>query len=75
MGAHPAPLPTLSVRELIDLLAHTEEQLRLIRRGTTTTDPGPDAVHHLIRQQNQVIAELRRRRNGRAPNPKPTAPN
>lgn len=70
MGADHGPLATLTVRELIDMLAGTEGQIRLLRReasstglGTDHTDHGPKMVRALLRRQNQVIVELRRRRS------------
>jgi len=56
------PLVTLTVRELISLLAGTEEQIRSLRDGETSTDNSADQVRDLVHQQRQVIGELRRRR-------------
>ncbi|WP_137123513.1 hypothetical protein [Segeticoccus rhizosphaerae] len=75
MGTEHEALSTLTLRELIDLLADTEQRIRLLRRAATSTtghtplgrpdghDDGPEAVRHLLRQQNQIITELRRRRS------------
>ncbi|HET7386216.1 MAG TPA: hypothetical protein VFJ19_06065 [Nocardioidaceae bacterium] len=55
-------LPALSVRELIGVLADNEEQIRLLRRAGTGPDHRPETVRHLLREQNRIIGELRRRR-------------
>lgn len=56
------PLLTLTVRELISLLAQTEERLHRARDGQQSTDQPAEQVSDLVRQQHQVIRELRRRR-------------
>jgi hypothetical protein len=55
-------LVTLTVRDLICLLAETEEQICRVRDGETSTDECAAQVRELVHQQHQVIGELRRRR-------------
>jgi hypothetical protein len=59
----------LSVRELIAQLARTEDQIRMT--GQFDGGSGPEGLRQLLRQQDQLIAELRRRR---APCPREDAP-
>lgn len=65
MTARPDPASETGP-ELIDQVAHAEEQIRLLRREVSSTDPGtdhgPEVVRQLLRRQIHVIAELRRRR-------------
>ncbi|WP_154792706.1 hypothetical protein [Occultella kanbiaonis] len=64
-------LPILSVRELIAQLARTEDQIRLTGRFDAGSASSPDDLRQLLRQQDQLIAELRRRR---APCPREDSP-
>lgn len=62
------PLAALAIRELICLLAGTEDQIHRLRQEDANFDGRPDLLRRLLRQQNQVIGELRRRRAA-APSP------
>lgn len=55
------PMATLTVRELICLLAGTEEQIWRLCGGQASIDESHDTVRDLVREQDQVIGELRRR--------------
>ncbi len=55
-------LEVLTVRELIGLLACTEEQIGRLRTVNSNIDERTDTVDTLVRQQHEVLDELRRRR-------------
>lgn len=55
-------LITLTVRELIGLLAGTEEQIRRLRDGSASTAESEDQIRDLLRHQHHIVGELRRRR-------------
>lgn len=55
-----AILSTLTVRELLARLARTEEQLMLLR--LKRIELAPSSLRDLLRDQNRIVAELRRRR-------------
>lgn len=57
-GADGAGLASLTVRELIERLARTEEQLNLTQLRGMDHETVPD----LTREQERIIRELRRRR-------------
>lgn len=56
------PLADLAIRELISLLARTEDQLHRLGQEDVSLGGRPDLRRRLLRQQNEVIGELRRRR-------------
>lgn len=60
LGEDDAALARLTVRELIERLARTEEQLNLVR--LRNVDRKTRSIAELTRQQHTIIRELRRRR-------------
>ena len=60
LGEDDAALARLTVRELIERLARTEEQLNLVR--LRNVDRKTRSIAELTRHQNTFIRELRRRR-------------
>lgn len=56
------PLAHFAIRELISLLARTEDEIHRLRLEDADVDGRPELLRGLLRQQNQVIGELRRRR-------------
>lgn len=58
-AARDVALSSLTVRELIEHLARTEDQLNLARLRSVEHDPR--AVKGLLRRQDRIVRELRRR--------------
>lgn len=62
LDADDAALTTLTVRELIERLARTEEELNLVR--LRNVDREARSTTDLTRRQHSIIREIRRRRPG-----------
>jgi hypothetical protein len=56
------PLAKLSIRELISLLARTEDEIHRLRDDGADGGGRPGPLRRLLREQSQIIGELRRRR-------------